>query len=151
RLRHGRAALRRRTGWPGRVPYRCAELFLPRVRRRLGARPRVSIQTQTVRPAFAEFAELAREYTVVPVWREVLADLETPLSAFMKLVGDREGFLLESVEHAERWGRFSFLGRDPARTFVTRGRNVEWLGGAAPDGVPADRGALALLEALLAR
>ena len=50
----------------------------------------------------------------MPVWREVLADLETPLSAFVKLVGDREGFLLESVEHAERWGRFSFLGRDPA-------------------------------------
>ena len=67
----------------------------------------------------------------MPVWREVLADLETPLSAFVKLVGDREGFLLESVEHAERWGRFSFLGRDPARTFVVRGRDVEWLGGDA--------------------
>ena len=47
----------------------------------------------------------------------------------MKLVGDREGFLLESVEHAERWGRFSFLGRDSARTLVARGRHVEWLGG----------------------
>ena len=103
------------------------------------------------RPSRDEFRALAREYTVVPVWREVLADLETPLSAFVKLVGDREGFLLESVEHAERWGRFSFLGRDPARTFVARGRNIEWLGGSAPEGVPNDQGALALLEALLAR
>ena len=94
---------------------------------------------------------MAREYTVVPVWREVLADLETPLSAFVKLVGDREGFLLESVEHAERWGRFSFLGRDPARTFVVRGRNVEWLGGDPPEGVPSDQGTLAALDALLRR
>jgi len=104
-----------------------------------------------VRPSRDEFRALARDYTVVPVWREVLADLETPLSAFVKLVGDREGFLLESVEHAERWGRFSFIGRDPARTFVARGRNISWLGGAPPDGVPDDCGTLALLEALLAR
>jgi anthranilate synthase component 1 len=102
-----------------------------------------------ISPSPTEFRDLARSYTVVPVWREVLADLETPLSAFMKLVGDREGFLLESVEHAERWGRFSFVGRDPALTFVTRGRELEWLGGDAPPGVPSDEGTLAALEALL--
>jgi anthranilate synthase component 1 len=89
---------------------------------------------------------------VVPVWREVLADFETPLSAFVKLVGKREGFLLESVEHAERWGRFSFLGRDPARTFVARGKHIEWVdGNPPPEGVPSDEGTLAALEALLAR
>jgi len=106
------------------------------------------VSRDTVRPSFAEFAEFAREFTVVPIWREVLADLETPLSAFVKLVGDREGFLLESVEHAERWGRFSFLGRDPALTFVARGRNLEWIGGTAPAGVPSDQGTLAALDAL---
>ena len=105
----------------------------------------------SVRPSFETFAEQAREYTVVPVWCEVLADLETPLSAFMKLVGDREGFLLESVEHAERWGRFSFLGRDPALTFVARGRQLEWIGGDPPPGVPSDEGTLAALDALLLR
>jgi anthranilate synthase component 1 len=102
-----------------------------------------------IHPSPSEFLDLARSHTVVPVWREVLADLETPLSAFMKLVGDGEGFLLESVEHAERWGRFSFVGRDPALTFVTRGRRLEWLGGDAPAGVPSDQGTLAALEALL--
>ncbi len=108
--------------------------------------------TTLIRPSPEAFRELAREYTVVPVWREVLADLETPVSAFVKLVGSREGFLLESVEHAERWGRFSFLGRDPARTFVTRGRHVEWLdGNPPPEGVPTDEGTLAALEALCAR
>jgi anthranilate synthase component I len=99
-----------------------------------------------------DFVALAREHTVVPVWREVLADLETPVSAFVKLVGasadDPPGFLLESVEHAERWGRFSFIGRDPALTMVVRGRHVEF-DREPPPGVPADQGALAALEALL--
>src|ERR1700690_1297302 len=106
---------------------------------------------EVVHPSFETFAEQASEYTVVPVWREVLADLETPLSAFMKLVGDREGFLLESVEHAERWGRFSFLGRDPALTIVVRGNHVEFVDGTAPDDVPTDAGSLAALDALLKR
>ena len=105
----------------------------------------------SVTPSPEAFRDLARDHTVVPVWREVLADFETPMSAFVKLVGTREGFLLESVEHAEHWGRFSFLGRDPARTFVTRGRHVEWLDGEAPPpGVPTDQGTLAALEALCA-
>jgi anthranilate synthase component 1 len=99
-----------------------------------------------------EFVALARDHTVVPVWREVLADLETPVSAFVKLAGaaadDPPAFLLESVEHAERWGRFSFLGRDPALTLVARGRAVEFEG-VPPPGVPTDQGALAALEALL--
>ncbi len=100
-------------------------------------------------PTRSEFVALAREYTVVPVWREVLADLETPVSAFAKLVGEREGFLLESVEHGERWGRFSFIGRDPALTLVARGRDVDITGRAIAPGVPRDEGALAALEALL--
>ncbi len=104
-----------------------------------------------VRPSLDEFIALSAEYSVVPVWREVLADLETPLSAFVKLVGEREGFLLESVEHAERWGRFSFLGRDPALTLVVRGNRVEFVDGPAPDGIPTDSGSLAALEALLQR
>jgi anthranilate synthase component 1 len=99
-----------------------------------------------------EFVALARDHTVVPVWREVLADLETPVSAFVKLAGaaedDPAAFLLESVEHAERWGRFSFLGRDPALTLVARGRAVRF-DRPPPVGVPTDRGALAALEALL--
>ncbi|HEV7864789.1 MAG TPA: chorismate-binding protein [Acidimicrobiia bacterium] len=106
-----------------------------------------------------EFTELAQTYTVVPVWREVLADLETPVSLFLKLVGSGEGFLLESVEHGERWGRYSFVGRDPALTLIARGGTVRWLeggGGGEADanlaaGLPEDRGALGALEALLAR
>src|SRR5688572_17818359 len=119
---------------------------------------------EPLRPSPTEFAELAQTYTVVPVWREVLADLETPVSVFLKLVGNGEGFLLESVEHGERWGRYSFVGRDPSLTLIARGGNVRWLE-ADPDpdpdpdqhheglaaGLPDDRGALGALEALLAR
>jgi len=105
-----------------------------------------------VRPTRSEFLDLVREYTVVPVWAEVLADIETPVSAFVKLVGagtdDPPGFLLESVEHGERWGRFTFLGRDPALRLVVHDRSVTFDGGV-PDGVPDDQGALAALEALL--
>ena len=56
----------------------------------------------TMRPSREEFRALAAGHTVVPVWAEVLGDLETPVAAYLKLVGDGEGFLLESVEHADR-------------------------------------------------
>ncbi|GMU77682.1 MAG: anthranilate synthase component 1 [Acidimicrobiia bacterium] len=109
-------------------------------------------RTGIVAPGRSEFLALAQRHTVVPVWCEVLADVETPVSAFAKLVGagvgGAPGFLLESVEHGERWGRFTFLGRDPALRLVVRGRQVEF-DGPVPDGVPRDQGALGALEALL--
>ena len=58
----------------------------------------------------------------MPVWRELLADLITPVAAFARLCRDDEpGFLLESVEHGERWSRWSFVGRRAAATFTARG------------------------------
>jgi anthranilate synthase component 1 len=78
----------------------------------------------------------------------VLADLETPVSVFAKVVGDDNGFLFESVEHGERWSRFSFVGRNPSARLVLRDGRVE-VSGSLPDGVPTDRGILAAMEALL--
>ena len=100
-------------------------------------------------PSREEFHGHAAEHTVVPVWTELLADLETPVAAYVKLVGEGPGFLLESVEGAERWARFSFVGRNPSAMLVLRDGVVE-LGGALPDGIPTDQGMLAALEALLA-
>ncbi|MFZ9383594.1 MAG: anthranilate synthase component I [Ilumatobacteraceae bacterium] len=109
----------------------------------------MSASDLVVRPSRDEFASLAREHTVVPVWVEVLADLETPVAAFAKLVGpDEPGFLLESVEHGERWSRFSFVGRRPRATLTARGRTVT-IEGEVPDSVPRDRGMLAALDELL--
>jgi anthranilate synthase component 1 len=82
------------------------------------------------------------------VWREVLADLTTPVAAFMRVVGDEPGFLLESVEHGERWGRFSFVGRRPALTLVAHGDRIE-VEHTPPPGIPTDRGVLAALEGAL--
>ncbi|KAA3637439.1 MAG: anthranilate synthase component I [Armatimonadetes bacterium] len=63
-----------------------------------------------------QFIELANRYPVVPVAIEVLGDMHTPVSVFDRLVGESDGFLLESVEGGERWGRWSFVGWDPAFT-----------------------------------
>ncbi|HWC68752.1 MAG TPA: anthranilate synthase component I [Acidimicrobiales bacterium] len=100
------------------------------------------------RPSREEFHSLAEDHTVVPVWAELLADLETPVAAFVKLVGDETGFLLESVEHGERWSRFSFVGRRPRGTLTLRDGQVE-LDGELPAGVPTDAGILTALESLL--
>ena len=75
-------------------------------------------------PARGDLRALARQGNVVPVCREILADLETPVSAFLKVHRGSYGFLLESVEGGEQWGRYSFLGTDPARIFRVRGREV---------------------------
>jgi anthranilate synthase component I len=101
-----------------------------------------------LRPTRDEFRALARDHTVVPVWAEVLGDLETPVAAYAKLVGDAPGFLLESVEHGERWSRFSFVGRDPVATLILRDGVVN-VDGVLPVAVPRDRGILAAIEHLL--
>jgi anthranilate synthase component 1 len=73
------------------------------------------------RPDLHEFRALARKHSIVPVWREVLADLQTPVAAFMRLrAGSRDAFLLESVEGVERWGRYSFIGVDAFATIKAR-------------------------------
>ncbi len=102
-----------------------------------------------IQPSREAFRSLARDHTVVPVWREVLADLITPVAAFARVVGDEDGFLLESVEHGERWSRFSFVGRRPLATLVAHGLDVT-VDGPLPTSIPRDRGILAAVEALLA-
>jgi anthranilate synthase component 1 len=62
------------------------------------------------------FQELANDFNVVPVAVVVLGDVLTPVSVFDQLVGEGDGFLLESVEGGERWGRWSFIGWDPEFT-----------------------------------
>ncbi|MYL03625.1 MAG: anthranilate synthase component I [Acidimicrobiaceae bacterium] len=101
-----------------------------------------------IQPTQEEFRALARAYRVVPVWREVLADLTTPVAAFARVVGPGDGFLLESVEHGERWSRWSFMGRNPIATLVAHGRHVDVTGPLGVD-VPRHEGMLTALEVLL--
>jgi anthranilate synthase component I len=82
----------------------------------------------TVEPSREDFRALARDHGVVPVRREVLADLETPLSVYAKVASGPGTFLLESAEHGERWGRFSFVGFDPFLVLRGRDGRVTWEG-----------------------
>jgi anthranilate synthase component 1 len=104
--------------------------------------------TTEITPTREEFIALAKDYTVVPVWTQILADLETPVAAFVKLVGDGNGFLLESVEHGERWSRYSFVGRNPRGTLSSR-NGVITTTGEVPDSIPLDKGMLVAMEELL--
>jgi len=74
-------------------------------------------------PNFREFTEKAKKGNLIPVYREILADLETPLSAFIKLKG-KNGFLFESVEGGEKWARYSFIGGNPSLTIEGNGNEL---------------------------
>jgi len=76
-------------------------------------------------PTFPEFQRLAEKANVVPVYRQLLADTLTPVSAFQKLDVADHGFLLESVTGGERIGRFSFLAGEPPAILRARRSSVE--------------------------
>ncbi|MBJ7400656.1 anthranilate synthase component I [Mycolicibacterium sp.] len=83
-----------------------------------------------------EFRALAAEHRVVPVTRKVLADSETPLSAYRKLAAGRPGtFLLESAENGRSWSRWSFIGAGAPSALTVRDGHAVWLG-ATPNGAP---------------
>ncbi len=75
-------------------------------------------------PTFEQFKELAREGNLIPIYREVLADMETPVSTLMKLRHEPHVFLLESVEGGEKWARYTFLGFDAHVIFRVKGEDV---------------------------
>src|SRR6266699_6900866 len=64
-------------------------------------------------PTLEEFQQLAAQGNLVPITRRLLADFETPLSAYRKIRGQGESFLFESVEGGEHLGRYSFVGCNP--------------------------------------
>jgi len=85
----------------------------------------------------ADFRALAAEHRVVPVIRKVLADSETPLSAYRKLADSRPGtFLLESAENGRSWSRWSFIGAGAPSALTVRDGEAVWLG-STPQGAPA--------------
>ena len=78
-----------------------------------------------IETSFEQFCELAERGNLVPVFKEVMADLLTPVSAFLRTTKDAEhAFLLESVEGGERLARYSFLGKDPFMVIRSKGGRV---------------------------
>src|ERR1700758_5611307 len=76
-------------------------------------------------PSFEEFCELARQASLVPVYRQLTGDTLTPVSAFCKIQEGDWAFLFESVVGGERLGRYSFLGAGPFLRFQAHGRHVQ--------------------------
>src|SRR5664279_1133628 len=76
-------------------------------------------------PTARDFVKLSRQHTLVPVYRTLTADLETPVSAFLRIAAEEpEAFLLESVEGGERVGRYTFIGIEPYKKIVSRGISI---------------------------
>ena len=68
-------------------------------------------------PSFDRFKELTKKGNIIPLYSEILADRETPVSAFQKIGAKNCSFLLESMQGGEKWARFSFIGYEPALVF----------------------------------
>ncbi|MFQ5803263.1 MAG: anthranilate synthase component I [Candidatus Methylomirabilales bacterium] len=83
-------------------------------------------------PSREQFKAKARIGNLIPVYREVLADTETAVSAFLKIGGGKYAFLLESVQGGEKWARYSFLGRNPSLVIRSKGREAEILRSGLP-------------------
>ena len=66
-----------------------------------------------ISPDSGEYGRLAQEYDIVPVYKEILADTETPVTVLQRFADHENAFLLESIEGGETWGRYSFVGVDP--------------------------------------
>jgi len=99
-----------------------------------------------IRPSRSAFAEQAAKARVVPVWTEIVADGDTPVSAFAKLGGSAPSFLLESAEQNDQVGRYSFIGFDAQATFTATGKSVTVTEGSSSKTFVAERDPLDELE-----
>jgi len=79
-----------------------------------------------LKPSFERFTEYARQARVVPVWTEILFDVDTAVTAYAKLAEPPFGFLLESVVGGEQWARYSFVGTQPSAAWRLRDGAVAW-------------------------
>ena len=77
-----------------------------------------------IQPDFQTFEQRCRQGNLIPVWTEILADMETPVSVFRKLSDGDYAFLLESVEQGEQIGRYSFIGFSPEVLIRSRGEEI---------------------------
>lgn len=102
-------------------------------------------------PSFDEFSRKAEDGNLIPVYREILADMDTPVSAFRKIDRGEYAFLLESVEGGEKWGRYSFLSSNPSLIFKAKGSTVEVITEAGIQSHAIEKDVLEPLKAILAR
>ena len=90
-------------------------------------------------PSKQEFIAKSLQGNLIPVYKEILADVETPVSAFQKIDEGDYSYLLESVEGGEKIARFSFLGSRPSLIIKTKGKKIEIMELDAKDQRPEAR------------
>lgn len=78
-----------------------------------------------ISPSYEQFLENLKYGNLIPVWEEILADYDTPISVFRKIDSSDYSFLFESVEGGDKWARYSFMGSEPSVVFRSKGRNIE--------------------------
>jgi anthranilate synthase component 1 len=101
-------------------------------------------------PPLEEFIRKSRQGNLIPVYREILADLETPVSAFLKIRDERYGYLLESVEGGEKWARYSFLGSRPALVIKGSLEELTLIRPKRVDRIPVKKDPLETLKEIMA-
>lgn len=102
-------------------------------------------------PNKEEFIKLAKKGNLIPVYRDILTDFETPLSALRKIDKSKYSFLLESVEGQERLARYSMLGSDPSLVFSSKGNKVTIKEGKALKTFTADKDPIEELKKIFNR
>jgi len=100
--------------------------------------------------SFEEFKKKTEEGNLVPIYREIMADMETPVSAFLKIKEGKYSFLFESVEGGEKWARYCFLGSNPSIVFYSKGRNTTIIRDGTAEEFDNFRDPLGLLKKLMA-
>ena len=77
------------------------------------------------KPSFSDFQQMAKQGNLIPVFQELLADIETPVSTYLKVKDSSFSYLLESADGGSRWGRYSFIGYKPFISTLSREDMVE--------------------------
>ncbi|RYG20594.1 anthranilate synthase component I, partial [bacterium] len=107
--------------------------------------PRV-VNSIPVEPSFEVFCKLAEQGNVVPLYTQLAADFETPLSAYLKVRDARHSFLLESAESTDKSGRWSIIGTNPRRVIEARDKNLVIREGSSVEKITVEDDVLAALE-----
>ncbi len=98
-----------------------------------------------------EFASYAKEGNLIPVYREIFADMETPVSAYLKMGDQKYSYLLESVEGGEKWGRYTFMGATPSIVFEYSEDKVTLTDGGGTNSFKAEGDPLEELKKVMSR
>jgi len=102
-------------------------------------------------PSLEDFKEKSKEGNLIPVYKEILADMETPVSAFLKVDDGQYSYLLESVVGGEKWARYSFLGSNPSVVIKGKGDKVEIIRNGVREVLSFERDPLEVIKREMSR